>query len=45
MTHKEFSSKGGKKSRRVLTPEQAKAMVAKREENRKAKQNNPSAKA
>ncbi len=34
---KHLASKGGSKSRRILTPEQARAMVAAREAKRKAK--------
>lgn len=37
----EIGSKGGKKSRRELTPEQARAMVAAREAKRKPKKPRP----
>ena len=34
-----IGAKGGSKSRRILTPEQARAMVAAREKKRKGKEN------
>lgn len=37
MIAKHFASKGGSKSKRTLTPAQARAMVATRERKRKAK--------